>query len=176
MTNIPATYTYASVVKHETVHIALMLAALNLLNVMAADIMNAYITALCKEKIWTTLGSEFGKDNGKKAIIVRALYSLKSPGKAFHKHLADCMHLLGYKLCLADPDLWYKACTQKGDNGNIESCYSYMLVYVNDILCILKDPDSVLRVLNKYFPLKPNSVGALDPGNQPWRQTQTNAA
>ncbi len=47
-----------------------MLAALNLLEVMAADIMNAYITALCKEKIWTTLSSEFGKDKCKKAIIV----------------------------------------------------------------------------------------------------------
>ncbi len=50
-----------------------MLAALNSLEVMAADIMNAYITALCKEKIWTILGSEFGKDKGRKAIIVRAL-------------------------------------------------------------------------------------------------------
>ncbi len=45
MTNVPATYTYTSAVMHETVHIALMLAALNLLEVMAADITNAYITA-----------------------------------------------------------------------------------------------------------------------------------
>ncbi len=51
MTNVPAMYTYGSVVTFETVHIALMLAALNSLEVMAADIMNAYITALCKEKI-----------------------------------------------------------------------------------------------------------------------------
>ncbi len=52
LTNVPATYTYASVVTHETVRIPLMLAALNLLDMIAADIMNAYITALCKEKIW----------------------------------------------------------------------------------------------------------------------------
>ena len=162
MTNVPATFTYASVVTRETVRIALMLAALNSLEVMAADIMNAYITAPCKEKIWTTLGSEFGKDKGKKAIIVRALYGLKSAGRAFREHLADCMRSLGYKSCLADPDLWYKACTRKGDHGNIESYYSYMLVYVDDILCIHEDPDSVLKVLNKYFPLKPDSVGAPD--------------
>ncbi len=158
MTNVPATYTYASVVTRETVRIALMLAALNSLDVMAADIMNAYITAPCKEKIWTTLGPEFGKDKGKKAIIVRALYGLKSAGQAFREHLADCMHSLGYKSCLADPDLWYKACTRKGDHGNIESYYSYMLVYVDDILCIHEDPDSVLKVLNKYFPLKPDAM------------------
>ncbi len=62
------------------------------------------------------------------------------------------MHSLGYKVCCADPDLWYKACSQKGDNCNIESYYLYMLVYVDDILCIHKDPDTVLKVLNKYFP------------------------
>ncbi len=87
MTNVPATYMYASVVMCETVCIALMLAALNLLEVMAADIMNVNITAPCKEKIWTTLASDFGKDKGKKAILVRALYSLKFAGQAFHKHL-----------------------------------------------------------------------------------------
>ncbi len=108
MTDVPVTFTYASVVTRETVCIALMMAALNLLEVMAADIMNAFITAPCKEKIWTTHGSEFGKDTGKKAIIVRALYGLKSAGQAFREHLADFMRSLGYKSCIADPDLWYK--------------------------------------------------------------------
>ncbi len=68
MTNVPTAYTYASVVTRETVHIALMLAALILLEVMGADIMNTYITALCKEKIWTTLGSEFGKEKARKPL------------------------------------------------------------------------------------------------------------
>ncbi len=54
------------------------------------------------------LDSEFGKDKGKKAIIVRALYSLNSPGQAFNHHLADFMCSPGYKSCFADPDLWYK--------------------------------------------------------------------
>ncbi len=45
MTNVPPTVTYASVVLHETVHIALTMAALNALKVMAAGIMNTYITA-----------------------------------------------------------------------------------------------------------------------------------
>ncbi len=72
------------------------------------------------------------------------------------------MRSLAYKLCLADLDLWYKACTQKRDHGNIKAYYSYMLVYVNDIPCINEDPDSVLKVLNKYFPLKPDSVGTPD--------------
>ncbi len=78
MTYVPAMLTYSRVVTCETVCITLMLAALNLLEVMTADIMKAYFTA-----IWTTLGNEFRKDKGKKDIIVSALYSLKSASCAF---------------------------------------------------------------------------------------------
>ena len=60
----------------ETVRIALTLAALNGLEVKCGDAMNAYIQAPVTEKIWTTLGSEFGDDAGKQAIIVRAIYGL----------------------------------------------------------------------------------------------------
>ncbi len=75
MTDVPPTVTYASVVLHEMVCIALTMAALNALKVMAANIMNAYITAPNKEKIWTLLGPKFGKDKGCKAIVVvRALH------------------------------------------------------------------------------------------------------
>ncbi len=48
MTNVPTMYINASFVMRETVCIALMLAVLNLVDMMATDIMNAYITALCK--------------------------------------------------------------------------------------------------------------------------------
>ena len=49
----------------------------NDLEVKAGDIMNAYITAPCEEKVWTVLGEEFGDDAGKAAIIVRALLWVK---------------------------------------------------------------------------------------------------
>ncbi len=104
MTDVLTMFTFASFIMHETVCIALMLVALNLLEVMATNIINAYITTSCKEKI-LTLGSEFGKDKGKKAIIVRAVDDLKSAGRAFHEHLANCMHSLCYKSFLADLDL-----------------------------------------------------------------------
>jgi hypothetical protein len=78
-------------VSHETVHIALLMAALNDVNVKVGDILNAYITAPITEKVWTVLGPEFGTDAGKSAIIVRALYGLKSAGAAFRAHLASFM-------------------------------------------------------------------------------------
>ena len=67
-TAAPATITYASVVSRESVRIALLLTALNDVEVKTADIEDAYITAPCSEKIWTVLGPEFGSDAGKKAF------------------------------------------------------------------------------------------------------------
>ena len=52
--------TYSSVVGLETVRISLTIAVLNNLHVKAGDVMNAYVTAPCSEKIWTVLGKEFG--------------------------------------------------------------------------------------------------------------------
>ncbi len=54
MTDVPPIVTYASVVLCETVRIALTIAALNALKVMAADIINAYITLPNKENMDTT--------------------------------------------------------------------------------------------------------------------------
>ena len=91
MTETPKCMTYSSVFGRETVRIALTIATLNDLQVKAGDVMNAYVTAPCSKKIWTVLGKEFGKDQGKKTILVRVLYGLKSSGAAFHAHLSDCM-------------------------------------------------------------------------------------
>jgi hypothetical protein len=70
VTKAPATLTYASVMSQETVQIALLLAVLNDIDIWATDVLNAYITVPCREKIWTTLGKEFGDDCGRKAIVV----------------------------------------------------------------------------------------------------------
>ena len=158
MTKAPATMTYASVVSRETVRIALTLAALNGLQVKCGDVLNAYITAPVTEKIWTTLGPEFGSDAGKKAIIVRALYGLKSSGAAFRKHLGECMSGLGYVPCLADPDLWLKE--QSRPDGSMY--YSYILCYVDDILVVHHDARPVLDKIDKYMKLKEGSVGDPD--------------
>jgi hypothetical protein len=88
------------------------LAALNDLDVRMADIENAYLTAPITEKVWTVLGPEFGDNSGKSALIVRALYGLKSAGSALRNHLAKCMKHLGWHPCRADRDLWMKAETR----------------------------------------------------------------
>jgi len=155
----PAHLTYATVVSRETVRIALTIAALHDLEVKASDIQNAYLTAPCAEKIWTTLGPEFGPDAGKKALVVRALYGLPSAGQSFTHHLASCMKHMGYTQCRADPDLWLKPDVHPDG----EAYYRYLLTYIDDILSIGVDATKELDKLDYYFKMKSGSVG--DPDN-----------
>jgi hypothetical protein len=54
--------------------IAPLIAALSDIEVLSADIQNAYLHAKCQEKIWTRAGPpEFGSEEGSVMIIVRAL-------------------------------------------------------------------------------------------------------
>ena len=148
--------TYVSRVSRESVRIALTLAALNDLEVKTSDIQNAYLTAPCSEKVHTTLGTEFGENKGKTAIIVRAFYGLASSGARFRNHLADCMHHLGCKSCLADPDLWYMPEVREEDKFKY---YSYVLLYVDDCLCIHHSAEEELNKIDKFFKMKAGSIG-----------------
>jgi hypothetical protein len=154
-TDTPHAMTYSSVVSRESVRVALTLDVLNDLDVEMADIENAYLTAPITEKFWTVLGTEFGNDAEKRALIVRALYGLTSAGAAFRNHLADCMTHLGWHPCRADRDLWMEAETRP-DDGVLY--WAYILIYVDDILCVHHDPGSPLTKLDEYFKMKEGSI------------------
>jgi hypothetical protein len=109
--------TYAGVVSRESVHIALTYAALNGVDVTAADICNAYIQAPSSLTYFIVCGAEFGLENvGKRALIHRALYGGKTAGPDFRNHLRACMQHLNFKSYLADPDMWM--CPATTDNGH----------------------------------------------------------
>ena len=61
----PGGNTYASVVSRESVRLGFMLAALNGLDVMAADIEGAYLNAQTTERVYTCCGPEFGECEGR---------------------------------------------------------------------------------------------------------------
>jgi hypothetical protein len=159
LTDPPATLTYASVVSRDTVRIALTMAALHDIEVKTADIQNAYLTAPCTEKVAVVCGPEFGIRQGETALVVRALYGLKSSGAAFRNHLASCMKHLGYKQCPADADLWMKPMVRPEDGFKY---YAYVLLYVDDALVIHHDGMAALREIDYYFRMKPESMGNPD--------------
>ena len=88
-TKTPSSITYSSVVSQDLVRMMRMIAALNNLDLQAADIKNSYLTAPCRENIWTRSGPEFGMDEGKVFIEVRALYGLKGSGASSRAFLAE---------------------------------------------------------------------------------------
>ena len=118
-------------------------------------VQNIYLTAPCAGVIRTMLGTEFGEDEGKTAIIVRALYGLATAGASFRNHLTDCIWHLGHTSCLADPDLWYRPMVRPEDNYNY---YSYVLLYVDNCLCICHDAKAEIHKIDKFFTMKKGSV------------------
>ena len=133
-----------------------MLATLNDLEVKISDIQNSYLTAPFSEKIWTTLGSEFGPDlTGKKALVVRDLYGLNSACASIRNHLAECMRNLGYLSCLADPYFWFKKETRPSDG---DKYYTYFLLYVDGCLVIHHSADTALHELDNFFKMKAGSI------------------
>ena len=154
-TETPASITYSSVVSRESVRIAFLVAALNDLEVFAADIGNAYLNAPCREKIWTVAGAEFGTDQGSVMIVKRALYGLKSSGASWRAMLAQTLSDLGYKSTKADPDVWIRPQTKP--NGF--EYYEMILVYVDDILHLSHDPKPTIEALGKLYVLRADACG-----------------
>ena len=69
---------------------------------------------------------------------------------------------LGWKCwdesCLADPDLWMREAV----HSNGSKYYEYILLYVDDALCVSEFPKEALLQVDKYFPMKKGSIGPPD--------------
>ena len=71
-------------------------AALNDLDVMGADVKNAFLRAPNKEKVWIKAGPEFGALEGKCYIVRKALYGLKSASASFRSYMASKLDEIGF--------------------------------------------------------------------------------
>jgi hypothetical protein len=109
-----------------------MFAALNDLDILAADVGKAYLNVECREKIWTIAGPEFGLKADTVMIIAKALYGLKTSGAALRASLASSLTELGYESTKADPDDWIRPAVKP----NKFEYYEMLLVYVDDILVV----------------------------------------
>jgi hypothetical protein len=136
------------VVSRESVRIAFLMAALNDLEVLNADVQSAYLNSSTKEKNYIVARPEFGSNQGRLALIVRALrlYGLRSSGARFQDDRAATLRDAKFVACKADPDVWMRPET-KPDGFNV-------LVYTDDLLVIHHDPQSVMDFLASRYTLK----------------------
>jgi hypothetical protein len=137
---------FSGVVSMKTVRICFTLAKLNGLDICAGDIGNAYLYGKTKEKVYVIAGPEFGeKLQGKRLLIDKALYGLKSSSARFHEHLSATLLSMGYKPSKADYDLWMKP---------MKDHYEYIARYVDDVIVFSKDPMLVIQELKRTYIMK----------------------
>jgi hypothetical protein len=133
-----------------------LIAALNGLDLQACDVGNAYLNAPCREKIRFVAGPEFGEDQGKVIVVVRALYGLKSSGATWRKMLQDMiMGELKFVPSKADRDVYIRKAIPKDGF----EYYEMILVYVDDLLILSEDVGELLKLINASFKLKADSIG-----------------
>jgi hypothetical protein len=138
----PIGSTYAGVTSRDSIRIAFTHAALNGLEVFAADIRNTCLQAQNSQEDHILCGPEFGiKNVGTVALIQRALYVGKSVGKDFRNHLRSCVRHLDFASCPADPDVWMRP-TEPSDDSD---CYECTLLCSNDLLVVSANAEQDLR-------------------------------
>jgi len=92
-------------------------------------------------------GPKFGPEfEGKRLLIDKSLYGLKTSGARFHEHLSEKLRQLGYVPTKADPDLWMI----KHPDGH----YEYVARYVDDVIAFGKDPMKLMKELKDTYVMK----------------------
>ncbi len=140
--DVPPEETYSGVIAMETVRTAFVLGAINNLDVCAADISTAFLHGKTREKVYIIAGPEFGKDAGKRLIVDRSCYGLKSSPARFHERLSQRLREMGFRPSKADFDLWMRS---KGDH------YEYLATYVDDLLVFSREPLKIIEEVKKDF-------------------------
>ena len=137
---------YSGVAGMETVRLGFILARLNGLHVCAGDVGNAFLYGLTREKVVITAGKEFPEElQGKRLIVVKALYGLKSSSARFHENLSAKLKKMGYRPTKVDFDLWYK---------KVGNHYEFIARYVDDVMVFSKNPMDVMDELKKTYIMK----------------------
>jgi Reverse transcriptase (RNA-dependent DNA polymerase) len=128
------------------------LAELNALEVWGADVANAYLEALTKEKVYIIGGPEFGDLAGHTLLIFKALYGLRSSGLCWHQRFADVLRSMGFSQSKAKSDIWMRE-----SNGLNE----YIADYVDDLLIAARDPGEITTTPETTHKFKLKGVGPL---------------
>ena len=144
-TESPKEDIYSGVVGMDTIRMGFTVAAMNDLQVVAADIGNAFLYGKTKEKVYIIAGPEFGSDQGKRLIVDKGLYGLKTSAARFHEHLSAKLRRMGFKPTNADTDFWIRDCKDH---------YEYVATYVDDILAYSRDPMKIIEEVKKDYVLK----------------------
>ena len=155
LTKEPMETVYSGVVSIRNLRLAMFLAELNDLELWGADVGNAYLQALTREKLYIVGGPEFEALQGHVLVMYKALYGTRSGGACWHDKFFDILHDMSFKPSKADPDIWMKP-SKDGSH------YEYIAVYVDDLAICMKDPKAFCDTLKEKYKLKLKGVGPIN--------------
>ena len=145
--DVPREEVFSGVVSMEAVRLGFILAHLNGLQVCAGDIGNAFLNRRTREKVYIIAGPEFGPAlEGKRMLVDRSLYGLKTSAARFHEHCSAKLRKMGFKPSKADPDLWIKQLP--------DGTYEYVAQFVDDLIAFSKNPMDIMKELEKTYVMK----------------------
>ena len=98
LTKAPNETVYPGVVSLRNLRLAMFLAELNDLQLWGADVGNAYLQALTKEKLHIVAGPEFEELQGYIVVMYKVLYGTRSGGACWHDKLFDILQQMDFKL------------------------------------------------------------------------------
>jgi len=103
--------------------------------------------------VYIIAGPEFGDREGHVLIISKALYGLHSSGLRWSERLADVLREMGFFTSHCEKDIWLR---DMGDH------YEYIAVYVDDLMIVGKDPDSIIKILMEKYQFKLKGTGPIE--------------
>ena len=83
----------------------MLLTELNQLDTWSTYIGNVYLEANISEKIYITVGQEFGEKQGNTLIIYKSLYGLRSSGVRWHENFSDDLRDMDFSPCKVEPGI-----------------------------------------------------------------------
>ena len=92
LTKEPNETVYSGVVSQRNLRLAMFLAELNNLQLWGADVGNAYLQALTKEKLYIVGGPEFEELQGHVLVMHKACYGTRSGGACWHHSTDEYVH------------------------------------------------------------------------------------
>ena len=100
-------------VSRDSIGLAFLLVVRHDLEVLLAEVQDAYLKAPTKEKVCTTAGLEFARGNtGHPVLSIRELYGLKSSGVRWRDPMAQTLRDGDFESTDGGPDVWMKPQTK----------------------------------------------------------------
>jgi Reverse transcriptase (RNA-dependent DNA polymerase) len=153
LTDLNTESVYSGDISLHGIWLIVFLAELNALELWGADVGNAYLEALTKEKVYIIGGPEFGEFKGHTLLTFKALYGLRSSGLCWPQRFADVLRSVGFVQSKVGSHIWMRE-----NNG----LYEYIAVYVDNLLIAARDPEGITRMLENTHKFELKGVGPLN--------------